>query len=147
MKNDFLLLLLALTFIVFLASNANADDDHSSPSYSFIEYSALEYDADISGVDIEPDGYKLKLSVELGDSLFAMVDRVKTDQSFSSGSLDFDTEGYGFGLRGDSWYASYSYNTWEFDSDEIDVDTIRLGFRNYWIQDRLEFNAVIPGTT
>ena len=147
MKNDFLLLLLALTFIVFLASNANADDDHSSPSYSFIEYSALEYDADISGVDIEPDGYKLKLSVELGDSLFAMVDRIKTDQSFSNGSLDFDTEGYGFGLRGDSWYASYSYNTWEFDSDEIDVDTIRLGFRNYWIQDRLEFNAVIPGTT
>jgi hypothetical protein len=141
MKNDFLLVLLALTFIVFLSTNANADDDRSSPSYSFIEYSEIEYDMDVSGFDVDPDGYKLKLSVELGDSLFAMVDRVETDQGFSGGSFDFNTEGYGFGLRGDSWYGSYTYNTWYVGSDEFDVDTIRLGFRNYWIEDRLEFNA------
>ena len=141
MKNNFLLVLLGLIFIAFLASNANADDNDSSPSYSFIEYSALEYDIDVSGMNIDPDGYKLKLSVELGDSLFAMVDRIETDGHLGNNSFDFDTEGYGIGLRGDSWYGSYSYNTWDLGNNEFDVDTIRLGFRNYWIKDRLEFNA------
>jgi hypothetical protein len=141
MKHNFLFVLLGLVFIVFLADKASADDNGSSPSYSYIEFSAIEYDMDVFGLDFEPEGDKIKLSVELGDTLFATVDRVETDQSFRNRRLDFDSESYGFGLRGDSWFASYTYNTWDMGRDEFDVDTIRLGFRNYLIQDRLEFNA------
>ena len=43
--------------------------------------------------------------------------------------------------RGDSWFASYSYNTWEPGRDSFDVNSLRVGFRNYIIQDRLELNA------
>ena len=91
MKNNFLFVLLGLVFIVFLADKASADDNGSSPSYSFIEFSAIEYDMDVFGADIDPDGEKIKLSVELGDTLFATVDRVETDQSFRNRKFDFDT--------------------------------------------------------
>jgi len=109
-------------------------------NYSFIEVSSLQYDMDIGGVDIEPDGYNLNLSLSLGDSLFGVVDRKRSDGSFAGADYDFDTEGYGFGLRGDSWFASYTYNTWEMGNTEFDVDTIRLGFRDQWTKN-LEFNA------
>jgi hypothetical protein len=122
---------------VFASTTAYADD---SPSYSYVEISAIDYDVDIDGIDSEPDGEKLKLSVELGSSLFAFVDRVDTDGSYFGGSFDLEKQGYGFGLRGDSWYASYSYNTWELGNHEFDVDTLRLGFRNYLTQN-IEFNA------
>jgi len=109
-------------------------------NYSYLELSSLGYDMDVCGIDIEPDGYKLKLSLSLGDSLFGVVDRRRTDGKLAGANYEFDTEGYGFGLRGDSWFASYTYNTWDVGNAEFDVDTIRLGFRNNWT-DRLEFNA------
>ena len=115
------------------------DHDHDLP-YTYLDISALEYDMDFGGIDIEPDGYKLDLSVSLGDSLYGIIERNKTDGKIGNSSFDFDTEGYGFGFHGDSWFASYTYNTWEFDDTEFDVDTIRVGFRNMWT-DNLEFNA------
>ena len=126
------------------AAAAEREDEHSgSPdnvSYSYFEASSLQYDMDIGGIDVEPDGYKLELSLELGDSLFGIIDRSRTEGGFAGLDYDFDTQGYGFGLRGDKWFASYTYNTWEFDRNEFDVDTIRFGFRDKW-SDRLEFNA------
>ena len=116
-----------------------SDNDHA-PSYSYFEASYLEYDLDIEGIDNEPDGEKLKLSVELGHSLFAVVDRSTVEGEFAGTDYEFETEGYGFGLHGDFWYASYTYNTWEFDEFEFDVDTVRLGFRDD-LTDHLEFNA------
>jgi len=95
---------------------------------------------DINGIDIEPDGYKVELSVSLGDSLYGIVDRKKSDEKLGLADYNYDTEGYGFGLRGDSWFASYTYNTWDMGNDEFDVDTIRVGFRNMWTE-HLEFNA------
>lgn len=122
-----------------------ADEDDHEPdrdklSYSYIEVSNLDYDMDIGGIDIEPEGYKVELSVALGDSLFGIIDRKKSDTRLFGSSYDFDTEGYGFGWRGDRWFASYTYNTWDMDNNEFDVDTVRLGFRNMWTH-RLEFNA------
>ena len=138
--------LIACCSIVAISPLALAEEgererhSHDKLSYSFIEVSSLEYDMDIGGVDIEPDGYKVKLSVSLGDSLFGVIDRKKSDGKLGLADYDFDTEGYGFGLRGDSWFASYTYNTWDAGNDEFDVDTIRVGFRNMWTE-RLEFNA------
>jgi hypothetical protein len=127
-------------------AQADEEDEHEhrdqspSYSYSYLEISSIGYDLDFGGIDAEPDGYKMKLSLALGDSLFGVIDRSNSDGNFSGASYDFDTEGYGFGLRGDSWFASYTYNTWELNNNEFDVDTLRLGFRNNWT-DRLEFNA------
>ncbi|NKB32518.1 MAG: hypothetical protein GKR91_05410 [Pseudomonadales bacterium] len=116
------------------------DSDRDDFSYSYIEISSLGYDMDVNGIDIEPNGYKAELSVSLGDSLFGIIDRKKSDERFLGGNYDFDTEGYGFGFRGERWFASYTYNNWDMDNNEFDVDTVRLGFRNMWT-DRLEFNA------
>ncbi len=144
-------LLIACCALCFASSLSMAEEEDESKkerghnhnhdlSYSYLEVTTLDYDMDIGGVDIEPDGYKLKLSLSLGDSLFGVIDRKRSEGSFAGSDYDFDSEGYGFGLRGDSWFASYTYNTWEMNNDEFDVDTIRLGFRNMWTQ-RLEFNA------
>lgn len=116
------------------------DNDHDHLSYSYLDISSLEYDMDVGGVDIEPDGTKFKLSLSLGDSLYGIVNRSRSDGKFGGAEYDFDTKGYGFGLHGDSWYASYTYNTWEINDEDFDVDTIRVGFRNMWTE-RLEFNA------
>lgn len=120
--------------------NEHRDHRGQDFNYSYLELSSLKYDMDVGGFDIEPDGYKLKLSLALGDSLFGVVDRRRSDGKLAGADYDFDTEGYGFGLRGESWYASYTYNTWELGDTEFDVDTIRVGFRNKWTE-RLEFNA------
>lgn len=140
-------LLLPIAVLSLTSSWVNAEDadDHDRGhdqglSYSYLEFSSLEYDMDFFGIDTEPDGYKLDLSVSLGDSLFGIIERNKTDGKLGTSSFDFDTEGYGFGFHGDSWYASYTYNTWDIDNIEFDVDTIRVGFRNMWT-DNLEFNA------
>jgi len=133
-------------FVLLISPSLYADDDDEENSerdklsYSYLEISSLGYDMDVNGFDIEPNGYKAELSMSLGDSLFAIVDRKKTDTRFLGSSYDFDTEGYGFGFRGDEWFASYTYNTWDMDNNEFDVDTVRLGFRNMWT-DKLEFNA------
>lgn len=140
---------LMITFAVcFVSPWVYADDDDKDEddsereklSYSYLEITTLDYDMDIAGIDIEPEGYKAELSVSLGRSLFGIIDRKKSDTRFGGSRYDFDSEGYGFGLRGDEWFASYTYNTWDMDSNEFDVDTIRLGFRNMWT-DQLEFNA------
>lgn len=121
-------------------SAAEEKSDEEELSYSYLEVSTLDYDMDVAGFDIEPEGYKAELSVSLGNSLFGIIDRKKADTRFGGRGYDFDTEGYGFGFRGDSWFASYTYNTWDMDNNEFDVDTVRLGFRNMWTE-RLEFNA------
>ena len=126
----------------FALAEEEKQHEHSKQklSYSYLVASSLEYDMDIAGIDVEPDGDKLKLSLSLGDSLFGVIDRQRSDGKFAGLDYDFDTEGYGFGFHGDSWYASYTYNIWDFDNNEFDVDTISLGFRDMWT-DRLEFNA------
>ena len=78
MKFNFLFVLFA--FALFSSNAANAD----SPSYSFVDFTALEYDLDVAGADVEIDGYKLKFSAELGDSLFVTVDRIETDGRLAS---------------------------------------------------------------
>ena len=100
----------------------------------------MEYEMDMGGRNIEPDGYKLNLSLSLGNSLFAVMERRRTEGKAFGENFDFDTEGYGFGFRGDSWFASYTYNTWTLGDSEFDVDTIKLGFRNQWTE-HIEFNA------
>ena len=39
-----------------------------------------------------------------------------------------------------SWFASYTYNTWDLNNTQFDVDTIRVGFRDKW-SDNFEFSA------
>lgn len=148
MKSKMLLLVCTLMALSAQTVNAAEEDERSrrhdhhdhNKSWSYLEASALQYDMDVAGIDVEPDGYKLKLSLELGDSLYGVIDRGRSEGSFAGRDYDFDTEGYGFGFHGDSWFASYTYNTWDFDNNEFDVDTLRVGFRNSWTE-RLEFNA------
>jgi hypothetical protein len=119
------------------SSKRESRDDFS---YSYIEVSFIDHGIDLNGAGTEPDGSKFELSLSLGDSLFGILNRTRSnDDQFGSG-FDFDTEGYGFGFRGDSWFASYTYNTWELNNVEFDVDTIRVGFRNKW-SDNFEFSA------
>lgn len=107
--------ILCMAFVLGLSSPLalaeDDDDDKRAPDYSFIEFTSIGYDMDFGGIDVEPDGYELKLSLALGDSLFGVIDRSNSDGNFAGANYDFDTEGYGFGLRGDSWFASYTYNT------------------------------------
>jgi hypothetical protein len=124
---------------VIFAAPAMADADSMSwpgSAHSYLDASYIDYDLESGGVSVEPDGYWLKLSVAFTDGIFAIVDR----RSVTRSGFDFDTEGYGFGMNGDAWYASYTYNTWDWNGSEFDVDTVRLGFRND-LSDRLEFNA------
>lgn len=113
------------------------DDDFS---WSYLELSDLGYSMDLGALDIEPDGYRLGLSLELGHSLYGIVNRTRTDANYLGSNRDFDTQGYGFGFHGDSWFASYTYNTWEFSNNDFDVDALRVGFRDNWTR-QLEFNA------
>lgn len=133
----------------FQASTALAEAEHEEErksrhqndiNWSHLKATSLEYDMDIQGVDAEPDGYELELSLELGDSFYGILERSRADGKLAGIEHSFDTSGYGFGFHGNRWFASYTYNTWEFDRGEFDVDTVRVGFRRNWT-DRLEFNA------
>lgn len=93
-----------------------------------------------TGAGTDPDGSRFELSLALGDSFFGILDRKRTSGSQFGSDFDFDTDGYGFGFRGDSWFASYTYNTWDLNNAEFDVDTKRIGFRDRWT-DKLEFIA------
>lgn len=135
--------LIAFSFITLSFSCVHADErkSHShSPSWSYVEASFLEYDMDVGGIDTELEGYKVKLSLDFGSSLFGIIDRGKTDGKLAGSDFDFDTQGYGFGFKGDQWYASYTYNEWDLDGDEFDVDTLRVGIRNQ-LTENFEFNA------
>lgn len=134
MKSSKIALFLTLAFIPCLLL---ADDD---PSYTYFDASYVDYDVDFSNYDVSADGYKLKLSVNLLGGLFAQIDRSQTDGDGAEDNFDFDREGYGFGLHGSYWYASYTYNTWEIDDGEFDIDTLRVGLRTQWT-DHIEFNA------
>ncbi|MEX0619488.1 MAG: hypothetical protein WDZ76_08625 [Pseudohongiellaceae bacterium] len=141
-------ILMTVCILCLLSHGATADEEEEKErqrrnhnlNWSYLEASDLTYDMDFGGIDVEPDGYRLKLALELGDSLFAIVDRGRAEGSFAGNDYDFDTEGYGLGFHGDSWFISYSRNNWEIGQAEFDVDTTRLGFRNRWT-DKLEFNA------
>ena len=126
--------------LCLVSSLAWADDDDRHVDWSYLQLSDLNYDLNLAGVDAEPDGYKLKLSLELGDSLFGIVDRSRSEDTVFGQKLDFDTEGYGFGFHGHRWFASYTYSKWDYFGNEFDVDTLRVGFRRHW-SDQLEFNA------
>ena len=95
---------------------------------------------DLNGAGADPDGHKFELSLALGDSFFGILDRKRSSGSQFGSDFDFDTDGYGFGFRGDSWFASYTYNTWELSNSEFDVDTIRVGFRDQ-LFDSFELSA------
>ena len=134
---------LVFSFIFLTSSCVLADEKRShyhSPSWTYIEASFLEYDMEPGGIDTDLEGYKLKLSLDFGGGLFGILERTKTDGKLARSDFDFDTEGYGFGFRSEQWYASYTYNTWDLDGNEFDVDTIRVGIRNR-LTDNLEFNA------
>lgn len=109
-------------------------------AYSYIEVSSLDHGMDLNGSATDPDGNSFELSLALGDSFFGILDRKRTSGDQFGSGFDFDTDGYGFGLRGDSWFASYTYNTWDLNNAEFSVDTLRIGFRDRW-SDNLEFNA------
>lgn len=132
-------LLAGALFLVSGPLLAEEEKRENRPSWSYLKATDLTYDMDVFGVDIEPEGYQLELSLELGDHLYGFIDRSRADDS---GAVlnDFDTEGYGFGWHWDSWFASYTYDNWEIGNGEFDVDTIRLGFRDMW-SERFEFNA------
>lgn len=115
------------------------DKDHGF-SYTYIEVASLDHGMDLNGFGTDPDGNRFELSLALGDSFFGVLDRKRSSGSVLGSDFDFDTEGYGFGFRGDSWFASYTYNTWDLNNAEFDVDTIRVGFRNN-LTDNFELNA------
>jgi hypothetical protein len=132
----------------FLGAPYAFADDHGSKhrssdggvSYSYIQADYLDYDLSLSSQDTEPDGYNLELSLAVGDTFFAVVDRRKTEGEFDGFDFDFDTQGYGFGIHGGGWYASYTYNTWDPGGDEFDIDTLRFGIRKQ-VTDHIELNA------
>ncbi len=109
-------------------------------SYSYLEFTNLDQGMNFGGFGVDPDGSRFELGLELGDRLFGVLDRRRSDGDLGGLDFDFESEGYGFGLRGDSWFASYTYNTWDLNNNEFDVDTIRLGFRDRW-SDKFEFSA------
>lgn len=109
-------------------------------SYSYIEVSSIDHGMDLNGASADPDGNKFELSLAFGDSFFGILDRKRTSGGQFGSDFDFDSDGYGFGFRGDSWFASYTYNTWDLDNAEFDVDTLRFGFRNR-LSDNFEFSA------
>ncbi len=127
-------------FLLLFAGSIYADDDDRDVEWSYLHGSSLEYDLNASGIGIEPDGYKFGLSLGFGDHIFGVIDRSSTDNSVAGLKYDFDTAGYGFGYHWDSWYASYTYNTWDLNNNKFDVDTIRVGFRDMW-SDHFEFSA------
>ncbi len=126
-------LFITLCFTVLSPAWVQADD---SLSWSYLDASYIDLDTDVNGIDAEPDGYKLKLSLNVIGNLFLQASRTESDGR----NYDFDSEGYGFGFHGDFFYASYTYNTWDFGSIETDVDTLRFGLRSQ-LTDRFEFNA------
>ena len=70
-------------------------------SYSYIEVSFIDHGIDLNGAGADSDGSKFELSLALGDSLFGILNRANTDGDQFGAGFDFDTEGYGFGFRGD----------------------------------------------
>lgn len=135
-----LVLCTAVSGLAAAEQDRERKDHHDSLSWSYLELGSLEHDFNLVGVDVEPDGYGLKLSLELGDHLFAFLDRTGTEGRVVGQNFEFDTEAWGFGWHGDSWYVSYNYSDWDFVGDQFDVNTLRVGFRNNWTE-RLEFNA------
>lgn len=115
----------------------NKDQDFS---YSYIEVTSLDHGMDLNGGGVDLDGQSFELSLALGDSFFGILDRKRTSGDQFGSSFDFDTEGYGFGFRGDSWFTSYTYNTWDLNNSEFDVNTLRVGFRDRWFES-IEFSA------
>lgn len=142
MKTHYFLLagLLGFSSAAFADDDEDDNHDHHHVSWSYLKLTDVQYDMDVLGIDIEPEGYGIELALSFGDHLFGTVSRSRAEGDEFGIDYDFDTEAYGFGWHWDSWYASYTYNTWEVDSFETDVDSLRVGFRDMW-SDWFEFNA------
>lgn len=119
---------------------AVAEDDDHQVKWAYLKGASLEYDVNYQGINVEPDGYKAQLALTFGDHLFGVLERSSTDNAALGIEYDFETEGYGFGYHWNSWFASYTYNSWELNNIDFDVDTLRVGFRDKW-SERFEFNA------
>jgi hypothetical protein len=46
---------------------------------------------DFDGIDVETDGYKVKLPLVLGDGLFCVIDSSNSGGNFAGENYDFDT--------------------------------------------------------
>lgn len=137
-------ILAKMALLALLACNSSyaedKDDDDRDVEWAYLKGASLEYDVNYQGIDVQPEGYKAQLSLSFGDHIFGVLERSSTDNDALGVSYDFETEGYGFGYHWTSWFVSYTYNNWELNNFDFDVDTLRVGFRDKW-SDRFEFNA------
>ncbi|PHS20676.1 MAG: hypothetical protein COA86_01650 [Kangiella sp.] len=133
-------LLLIIILNVLLSPSAYA---LNSPNYTYLETAYIIFDD--SG--FEAKGIKLKGSIEISDYFFAVVDYNDTKGKINNFDVDFSTKGYGIGAKADlgyddSFYISYTFNTWNLEavSSDIDVDTLRVGYRRI-LSKNLELNT------
>lgn len=109
-----------------------------APSYTFAEISYLDFNGAAGGFDA--DGLKLDGSFALGTHFF-----VTANYSSLSGNFDLDISGLGLGFKNDfdnggSLFGSYTLNNWDFGFGDIDIDTLRVGYR-HMASEKLELNA------
>jgi hypothetical protein len=128
--------LLALVVSATLASPFAMAQD--APSYTFGEVGYTTWDID--GADA--DGFTLDGSVALGENFFIVGNWGSVS---GDGDGDIDMSGIGFGAKmdndnGGSFYASYNFGSWDLGAFDLDVDTLRLGYR-HMTTDKLELNG------
>ena len=114
----------------------------NSPSYSFVEAGYISYDDS----DLKTTGVKVKGSIELGESFFAVIDSSNHSGDINGFDIDFSTTGYGIGAKIDlqddaSIFASYTLNNWKIKDlgSDVDINTIRVGYRKN-ISNNVELN-------
>ena len=87
---------------------------------------------DFDGIDVETDGYKVKLPLVLGDGLFGVIDRGNSDGNFAGENYDEDADNndgfqVGFLYRpGGIFYLVAEYETID---DGLDIDTLTADIR------------------
>lgn len=139
MKLKFASALIASAALLPLAAQAQ------SPSYSYLDLAYVE--TDIDGFSSNADGFALRGSFELTDSVFMFAGY--TDQSIRN--IDFETYNVGFGY---AWsfaptmdlYGKLSYVKAEVDGRGFSADDdgygIDVGIRSF-VTDKLELEGVI----
>lgn len=131
-----------IAFLVAAALSSPFALAADAPSYSFVEVGYTSYDLDELG---DATGFKLAGSAALGENFFVMADMNSTSGDYQGFDYDFDKTGYGFGIKsdtasGNSWFASYSFNTFDVEGEDFDIDTLRLGLRSQ-VSDTFELSV------
>ena len=116
-----------------------------TPSYSYFEGGYAIYDES----PLEAKGLYIAGSVEAGENFFLNFDYAPLEGELSgfSGDFDFDSKSFGFGYKSDindttNWFASYSIGSWGIESEDVDVNTIRVGLRSQ-LTENFELNGSI----